>query len=104
VKFSRTGRNELSRSHRSVVFIIATNDERLRRYRLRVNRRTSCGRSEDFFYLSWYFVRALFKSEEFLERENAELRRQLEASKAQVEAEQPAEAAKAKEGAKKAEA
>jgi hypothetical protein len=57
----------------------------------------------DFFYLSWYFVRALFKSEEFLERENAELRRQLGALKAQVEAEQAAEAAKAKEGAKEAE-
>jgi hypothetical protein len=42
----------------------------------------------DFLYLSWYLIRSLFKSREFLERENAELRRQL--------AELQAEAAQAK--------
>ena len=51
-----------------------------------------------------YFVRALFKSQEFLEQENAELRRQLEALKAEVEAEQAAEAAKAQEGTRKTDA
>jgi len=49
-------------------------------------------------------VRALFKSQEFLEQENAELRRQLEALKAEVEAEQAAEAAKAQEGTRKTDA
>jgi hypothetical protein len=58
----------------------------------------------DFFYLSWYFVRALFKSQEFLERENAELRQQLEELKAEVEAEQRAESAKVKEGTSKTDA
>jgi hypothetical protein len=38
-------------------------------------------RSIGEFFLSWYFIRALFKSREFLEQENAELRRQLEALK-----------------------
>jgi hypothetical protein len=49
----------------------------------------------DFLYLSCYFLRALFKSRESLERESGELRRQLKASKAEVEAEQ------AKEGTKR---
>ena len=38
----------------------------------------------DFFYLSWYLIRSLFKSRESLERENAELRRQLVALQAEA--------------------
>ena len=39
----------------------------------------------DFFYLSWYLIRSLFKSRESLEREIAEMRRQI----AELEAEAP---------------
>jgi hypothetical protein len=39
----------------------------------------------DFFYLSWHLIRSLFKSRESLERENAEMRRQIAALKAEIE-------------------
>ena len=31
----------------------------------------------DFFYLSWHLLRSLFMSQEALEKENAEMRRQI---------------------------
>jgi hypothetical protein len=37
----------------------------------------------DFFYLSWHFIGSLFKSRESLERENAEMRRQIAVLKAE---------------------
>jgi hypothetical protein len=39
----------------------------------------------DFFYLSWHLIQSLFKSRESLERENAEMRRQIAALKAEIE-------------------
>jgi hypothetical protein len=39
----------------------------------------------DFFYLTWYLIRSLFKSRESLERENAEMRRQIAELKAEAE-------------------
>jgi phosphate uptake regulator len=39
----------------------------------------------DFFYLSWHMIRSLFKSRESLARENAEMRRQIAALKAEIE-------------------
>jgi hypothetical protein len=39
----------------------------------------------EFFYLSWHLIRSLFKSRESLERENAEMRRQIAALKAEIE-------------------
>jgi hypothetical protein len=39
----------------------------------------------DFFYLSWHLIGSLFKSRESLERENAEMRRQIAALKAEIE-------------------
>jgi hypothetical protein len=39
----------------------------------------------DFFYLTWYLIRSLFKSRESLERENAEMRRQITVLKAEAE-------------------
>ena len=39
----------------------------------------------DFFYLTWYLIRSLFKSRESLERENAEMRRQIAVLKAEAE-------------------
>ena len=39
----------------------------------------------DFFYLTWYLIRSLFKSRESLELENAEMRRQIAVLKAEAE-------------------
>jgi hypothetical protein len=38
----------------------------------------------DFFYLSWHLLRALFMSQEALEWENAEMRRQIAELKAEA--------------------
>ena len=38
----------------------------------------------DFFYLSWHLLRSLFMSQEALEREIAEMRRQIAESKAEA--------------------
>ena len=38
----------------------------------------------DFFYLSWHLLRSLFMSQEALEREIAEMRRQIAELKAQA--------------------
>ena len=40
---------------------------------------------EDFFSLSWYLIRSLFKSRESLEREIAEMRRQIAELEAEAE-------------------
>ena len=39
----------------------------------------------DFFYLTWYLIRSLFKSRESLERENAKMRRQIAVLKGEAE-------------------
>jgi hypothetical protein len=38
----------------------------------------------DFFYLSWHLLRSLFKSQEALEQEIAEMRRQIAELKAEA--------------------
>ena len=38
----------------------------------------------DFFYLSWHLLRSLFMSQEALEKENAEMRRQIAELKAKA--------------------
>jgi hypothetical protein len=38
----------------------------------------------DFFYLSWHLIRSLFMSQEALEREIAEMRRQIAELKAEA--------------------
>src|SRR5215831_19215862 len=38
----------------------------------------------DFFYLSWHLLRSLFMSQEALEKENAEMRRQIAELKAEA--------------------
>ena len=38
----------------------------------------------DFFYLSWHLLRSLFMSQETLEKENAEMRRQIAELKAEA--------------------
>jgi hypothetical protein len=38
----------------------------------------------DFFYLSWHLLRSLFMSQEALEQESAEMRRQIAELKAQA--------------------
>ena len=80
VESSRTSRNESFRSLKSVDFTIATNAGQ-------PNARDGPAMLQsiaDFFYLSWYLIRSLFKSRESLEREKAEMRRQIAALKAEA--------------------
>src|SRR5262245_50607335 len=67
------------KSRKSAACIIATNAG--------PHRYLSIQSIADFFYLSWHLPRSLFMSQEALERESAEMRRQI--------AELPADAAQA---------
>ena len=62
-------------------FTIATNAGRLSR----CDGPATLQSIADFFYSSWYLIRSLFKSRESLEREIAEMRRQIAELEAEAE-------------------
>lgn len=80
------GWNELFRSHRSEDFTIATNAGRHSRsgHGVGFSGPTMLQSIADFFCLIWYLIRALFMSRESLEREIAEMRRQIAALEAEA--------------------